>query len=189
MTLVAFVRHAETDWNRAKRIQGHTDIPLNAAGRASLDGRTLPGELREMQCCTSPLLRCRETARLLGFPDARIEPGLTEMRWGDWEGSRLADLRTELGTAMTENESRGLDFRPPGGESPREVAARVRDWLAGLTAPTLAVTHRGVIRAVMSIACDWDMRSKPPVRLDWGAFHLFRTDSSGHPSPVTLNLR
>ena len=100
MTLVAFIRHAETDWNRAKRIQGHTDIPLNATGRASLEGRALPEALTGMQCYSSPLLRCRETASLLGFPDALIEPGLKEMCWGSWEGSRLADLRADLGTAM-----------------------------------------------------------------------------------------
>ncbi len=189
MTLVALIRHAETDWNRAKRIQGHTDIPLNATGRASLEGRSLPEALIGMQCYSSPLLRCRETASLLGFPATRIEPGLKEMCWGSWEGSRLADLRADLGTAMADNESRGLDFRPPGGESPREVAVRVRAWLAGLSVPALAVTHRGVIRAIVSMACDWDMRSKPPVRLDWGAFHLFRTDRTGRPSPVALNLR
>ena len=51
------------------------------------------------------------------------------------------------------------------------------------------MTHRGVIRAIVSMACDWDMRGKLPVRLDWGAFHLFRTDRTGRPSPVALNLR
>lgn len=189
MTLVAFFRHAETDWNRAKRIQGHSDIPLNASGRASLFNRTVPAALKGVACCTSPLLRCRETAALLGFPDAPVARGLVEMSWGDWEGRRLEDLRAEYGQAMADNESRGLDFRPPGGESPREVADRIRVWTAGLTAPVIAVTHRGVIRAAMSMACDWDMRGKPPVRLDWGTFHLFRTDHSGQLRPVALNLR
>ena len=51
----------------------------------------------------------------------------------------LADLRAELGPAMAENEARGLDFRPPGGESPREVQARLKPFLADLAAPTVAV--------------------------------------------------
>ena len=71
---------------------------------------------------------------LLGL-DPRPEPRLVEMAWGEWEGRRLADLRAELGDAMIENEARGLDFRPPGGESPRDVQERLKPLLACLSAP------------------------------------------------------
>jgi probable phosphoglycerate mutase len=125
---------------------------------------------------TSPLARCVETAALLGAPDAPREPRLAEMSWGAWEGRRLAELRAELGAAMRENEARGLDFRPEDGESPREVLARVYGWLTEVSAPTLAITHRGVIRAVLAAATGWDMRGPPPAKLDWSACHLFRVD-------------
>ena len=98
------------------------------------------------------------------------------MSWGDWEGRRLEELRADLGEAMRENEARGLDFRPAGGESPREVLARVSQWLSFLSEPTLAVTHRGVIRVVLAAATGWDMRGAPPAKLDWRAFHLFRVE-------------
>ena len=49
---------------------------------------------------------------------------------------------------MSENEAAGLDFRPAGGESPRDVQDRLLPWLAGLRGPTVAVTHKGVIRAL-----------------------------------------
>ena len=142
-----------------------------------------------MRIVSSPLARCVETAALLGAPHAPREPRLAEMSWGAWEGRRLAELRAELGRAMAENEARGWDFRPDGGESPREVLERVRGWLGALAEPTLAVTHRGVIRAVFASASGWDLLGKPPAKLDWGAVHLFRIAPGGVPSIERLNVR
>ena len=192
MTLLALLRHADTAWSAEGRIQGRSDPPLSAAGRASLAGRRLPEACRGMRVVTSPLARCVETAALLGAPQAQREARIIEMDWGRWQGRRLAELRAELGAAMRENEERGLDFRPDGGESPRQVLARLRGWLAELAAdavPTLAVTHRGVIRAILAAASGWDMRGPPPDRLDWGAFHLFRLAPDGVPGVSQLNLK
>ncbi len=192
MTLLALMRHAETDWNRDKRIQGRTDIPLSAAGRAALLVRTLPAECLGMHAVTSPLARCKETAALLGRADAREEARVIEMHWGAWEGRGLAELRVELGASLKDNEARGLDFSPPGGETPRQVLERVAGWLHEVAAqarPTLAFTHRGVIRAILARAYSWDMLGRPPVRLDWSAIHLFRLDQRGFPRPLRMNLR
>lgn len=188
MTLLALVRHGDTAWSAAGRIQGRADPGLSEAGRAALAAARLPDECRGMRVVTSPLARCVETAALLGAPAAVHEPLISEMAWGEWEGRRLQDLRAELGAAMRENEARGLDFRPPGGESPREVLARVSPWLATLAQPTLAVTHRGVIRVVLAAASGWDMRGPPPAKLDWSAFHLFRIEG-GAPRVERLNLK
>jgi probable phosphoglycerate mutase len=192
MTLLALLRHADTAWSAEGRIQGRADPPLSEEGRASLAGRSLPEACCGMRVVTSPLIRCVETAALLGAPQAPREPRLAEMDWGSWQGRRLAELRSELGAAMRDNEARGLDFRPEGGESPREVLLRLQGWLAELAAeaaPTLAVTHRGVIRAVLAAACGWDMRGPPPARLDWSAFHLFRLAAGGRPSVERLNVK
>lgn len=187
MTLLALLRHGETAWTAEGRIQGRSDPPLSDAGRASLKSLQLPAACRGMRVVTSPLARCVETASLLGAPQAAREPRISEMSWGAWEGRRLEELRAELGEAMRENEARGLDFRPAGGETPREVLARVREWLAEISEPTLAITHRGVIRTVLVAATGWDMRGKPPARLDWNAFHLFRLDR-GKPRIDRLNV-
>ena len=112
-----------------------------------------------------------------------------EMDWGAWQGERLQDLRESLGEPFRQNEDRGLDFRPPGGESPREVMARVRSWLAEQRAPTLAITHRGVIRAVLAAATGWDMLGKPPAKLDWTAVHFFDVDEEGRPRVRQLNVK
>jgi len=189
MTLLGLLRHAETAWNAEGRIQGHTDVSLSEAGRARLRGWTLPAACCGMRAVTSPLSRCVETAALLGIREAAREPRLMEMRWGEWQGETLEGLRTSLGEAMEENEARGLDFRPPGGESPREVMLRVGEWLRELKTPTLAVTHRGVIRAVLALATGWDFRGRPPAKLDWTAVHFFDVDEAGRPSVRELNVK
>ena len=103
----------------------------------------------------------------------------------------VAGLRARLGTEMAMAEAAGLDFRPPGGESPRDVQARVMSLLAEIARsgrPTAAITHKGVIRAVLALATDWDMRGKPPYRLSWSSAHLFRLDEAGWPAVMRLNL-
>src|SRR6266852_6014115 len=174
LILLAMLRHGDTAWSAEGRIQGRSDVPLSDAGRLAVQSVRLPKICAEMRVITSPLARCVETAALLGAPQAAREPRLIETSWGEWEGRRLAEVREELGAAMAQNEARGWDFRPAGGESPREVLAPVRSWLAELSVPTLAITHRGVIRAIYAAAAGWDLRGKPPAKLDWGALQLFR---------------
>ncbi len=187
---LALLRHGETPWSRDKRVQGRTDIGLTEAAAAVLAASRLPPQCDGMQVFTSPLARCVQTASQLGLATAAIEARLVEMAWGQWEGRRLADLRSELGDAMDENEARGWDFMPPGGESPRLVWQRVQPCLAAWAAQgraTLAVTHRGVIRVIFARATGWDMLGKPPAKLDWGALHLFTLDANGTPAISRLN--
>ena len=191
MTRLSLIRHGDTAWNEARRLQGRTDIPLSPRGRARLAGCAVTTELRSARWISSPLRRAVETARLLAGTDAAIEPRLIEMDWGEWEGRTLAELRTDLGAEMAANEARGLDFTPTGGESPRQVQARLRPWLADVAAhgeATVAVTHKGVIRAILALAANWDMMGKPPVKLDWRAAHAFSLDGDGNPAIESVNL-
>jgi len=173
------------------RLQGRTDRPLSPSGRAVVGGMRLPRELTGYRWVSSPLRRAVATAQLLGADGCAIEPRLIEMDWGRWEGCRLEDMRRDLGPAMAANEARGLDFRPDGGESPREVQVRLQPWLAGLAVqaqPTIAVTHKGVIRALLAMATGWDMVGKPPLKLDWAAVHMFAVGSGGELGIDRLNV-
>ena len=168
MTAIALLRHAPTDWNVSGRIQGRTEHALSDAGRAMALSWRLPAALAGWRVVTSPLGRARDTARCMGLETAAIEPRLIEMDWGAWAGATLEDLRSAHGAAMAANEARGLDFRPEGGESPREVSLRLADWLAevaGDGVPVVAIAHRGVQRAALVLACGWDMTGKPPLRI------------------------
>lgn len=188
MIPLVILRHGPTTWNAEKRIQGRSDIALSDTGRDVVRGWHLEPPFRDFDCVVSPLVRARETARILGLEPTRVEPQLIEMNWGDWEGLRLPDLRLELGMEMLENEKRGLDFRPPGGESPRDIQGRLGGWLRNLRQPTVAVSHKGVIRALYALACGWDMRNDPPEKLRDGTAHSFLVDHNGIPSVERLNI-
>lgn len=191
MTLLAAMRHAPTAWNTERRLQGRADIPLAPDSRAALAELRLPAAFAGWRVLSSPLARCMETARALGLTP-EPEPALVEMDWGAWEGETLAALRARLGARMREAEARGLDFRPEGGESPREVQARLRPLLARLAAagePCLAVTHRGVLRALLAAATGWDMTGDAPHELRrHGAIHVFRLAADGTPAIERLDV-
>ena len=180
---LALLRHAATGWNETGRVQGRSDIELSAAGRTQARSWILPAPIDQWRRISSPLARARETASLLTpESDVTIESRLTEMNWGAWEGRTLADLRTELGDEMIRREVAGLDFRAPGGESPREVQARVKPWLAELAGgnqDVLAITHKGVVRAIYALATGWDMTAREPDRFRYPALHLFRVGRDG----------
>jgi probable phosphoglycerate mutase len=132
------------------------------------------------------LRRARETAEILGLDDYLVESALIEMHWGEWEGQVLKPLRRQLGEAMRANERRGLDFCPPGGESPRQVQARLQPWIARLADADQAVgavVHKGIIRCIYALACDWDMRGEAPVDFAWDAIHQFELDANGRLLP------
>lgn len=165
------IRHGRTAWNEQGRMQGRADLPLSPAGRTEVLGWRLPEAWADARWLTSPLCRATETAALLTDRPVGIEPRLIEMDWGAFEGRTLAELRAEAPDAMAANEARGLDFRPSGGESPREVRTRLESLFADLGADpadaaiAVCVTHKGVVRAALSLATGWDMLAKPPLRL------------------------
>jgi len=182
MTAVALLRHAPSDWNEAGLIQGQADRPLSPAGLALAATWRLPAAFASWRVVTSPLQRTQQTARAMGLRNSAPEARLIEMDWGAWSGRSLADLRAELGPAMAANEAAGLDFRPPGGESPREVVGRLSSWLAEVAAdgrPVVAVSHRGVQRAGLVLACGWEMMGKPPLRLARDRLLLLEVDRHG----------
>lgn len=181
------LRHAPTEWNRRGLIQGRRDVPLSDAGRAEAASWRLPAGWEDAACLASPLARTMETARLLRF-EPTPHPALLEMDWGHFEGETLAAIRARLGPAMAENEARGLDFQPEDGESPREVRDRLAAFLPTLGRPTVLVTHKGVLRALLSLATGWTMRNDPPEKLRDGRAHQFELNSAGDLRVVRLNL-
>jgi probable phosphoglycerate mutase len=184
MTALLLVRHAPTPWNEAGRLQGRADPPLSAAGRDALASWRLPIAFIGAPLRSSPLRRARETAAAFG--DAVPEPRLIEMDWGAWEGCRLVDLRRRDPAAMAALEVRGLDLRPPGGERPRDVLARLAELFAELASieRCVLVTHKGVQRAAMALATGWDYRAPPPLRLRTDDALRLRLDARGRPQPA-----
>jgi broad specificity phosphatase PhoE len=139
------VRHGETEWSRARRHTGRTDLPLSAAGEA--EAKALGQHLRGLEVdrvLSSPLARAVDTARLAGFGD-RLETtdALLEFDYGDYEGLTSPEIRAQRP---------GWDlFRDgcPGGETVEAAAARARPLLAELIAAdgrTLLFSHGHQLR-------------------------------------------
>jgi probable phosphoglycerate mutase len=202
MTELLTIRHGPTGWNADGRIQGRTDIPLSPEGRARVQAWRLPAGLArfdgEADWVTSPLLRAAETARLLrgladgaGAADVKADDRLVEMAYGAWEGRLRAEVEAGLRASLGDWGHLGLDFAPPGGESPRRVQARLRPFLAERAAcgrATVAVCHKGVIRALYALATGWAMTTRPPEKVRDDCAHLFSLSADGTPAVVRMNV-
>jgi broad specificity phosphatase PhoE len=141
------IRHAETEWSKAKRHTGLTDIPLTAEGRRH--AATLPERLgghRFAAVFVSPLGRARETAALAGFGDqVQIRDDLHEYDYGDYEG-----ITTD---AIHEQRPGWYLWRDgvPNGETPDAVGARADRIIAEASAvggDVALVAHGHVLRVV-----------------------------------------
>lgn len=172
MTELYLVRHGETDWNRARRIQGASDVPLNGTGReqASMAGSLLA--LRSFDAVySSPLSRARETAEIiaaeLGLPEPKTVGALTERDYGEAEGLTWEEIERRFpeGVAV------------PGRETREAVAWRVVPALLALAAThpgaaLVVVSHGGAIRSVLE-AVDPNTRYG---MITNGSVHSFRVD-------------
>ncbi|WP_314502454.1 histidine phosphatase family protein [uncultured Microbacterium sp.] len=173
MTLLTLVRHGETDWNRDRRIQGSTDIPLNDTGRAQARAAaaTLSGEI----IVSSDLSRARETAQIIaaerGLPDPRTYPELRERSYGEAEGVEAADFLTRWGSWHTA-EIPGAEPWPHVRRRALRALARVVSDARRATAPgaasVIVVTHGALIRELLRHATGGEL---PPdgVRLPNGS--------------------
>lgn len=174
---IVFVRHGETDWNVSGRLQGQTDIPLNARGRDQADavGRALAGSaLKDHRFLASPLGRATETMRrmraAMGLPaDAfAADDRLKEMTFGRWEGLTFAEIRMREPAVMKARDADRWSHVPPGGESYDHVAARVGALVAELDGPTVLVSHGGVARALLATIGGFDRAKLPELHIRQG---------------------
>ena len=155
-----FIRHGETEWNKQKRFQGRTDIALSKKGIGEVSKWRIPDNIEHW--FISPLGRTRQTAAIHNLEPLTIIDDLIEASWGKWEGKILKELRKKNPHSIASIESQGLDMRPPDGETPREVRSRLMRWLNSISVSYHnigIISHRGVIRAALSQATDWDMKS------------------------------
>jgi probable phosphoglycerate mutase len=191
MPTVYYLRHGETDWNVAGRLQGHRDIPLNARGRAQ--GTHCGDILRDLfaqrgrdpaslDYVASPLMRARETMELarraLGLPvdGYAIAPSLTELSFGDWEGFTIRQLHNHDPQRIALREHDKWSFVPPGGESYQMVAARMRGWYESLTRDTVAVAHGGTARGLMAHLGIAKPAAAPLIDIAQGVVYVFEGD-------------
>ena len=190
MTRLALLRHGHTEWNRAGRIQGRSDIPLDADACAELSGYDLPEPWNTASIWSSPLSRAAETAQLVSGQIPNTSEALTEMNWGKWEGQRGTDLIEIPESGYRHIEDWGWEYRPPGGESPAELWARIAPWLATLKSDTLAACHIGIMRVILAKAWRWDFEGPAPFRIKRNRLYVVNLDTmQAEVEPIRLNRK
>ena len=167
------LRHGETEWSRALRHTGRTDLPLTAAGETAAAALAPALAARSIRAAfSSPAQRAVRTASLAGLTDLKQDPDLWEWDYGGYEGRTTADIRAERpGWYLWRDGVIPGDAAHPG-ETITQVAARADAVLARVT-PLLAdgdvalVSHGHLLRV---LTARW-------LRLEPAAGRLFRLDT------------
>jgi probable phosphoglycerate mutase len=173
-------RHGETEWSRARRHTGRSDLPLTAHGEAQATalGARLRG-VRFACVLASPLVRARRTAELAGFGDAlSLDADLVELDYGEYEGRTTDEIRR----ARPDWDLWRDGF--PGGETVAEAAARAEQVLARVRAcegAVLLVGHGHLTRVLAARALGHDPELGRHLALDPATLSIL---GSEHGSPA-----
>ena len=146
------VRHGQSKWNAARRLQGQADIALSDLGKEQADKlRPVIDGIGPCRAISSDLERVRETARRIGAESPKFCERLREIDVGDWTGRVIDEIRVE-------DEAAYLGWRagtssPQGGEVWPEFVERVSTAIEeerqNPCQNLLVVCHGGVIRAIL----------------------------------------
>ncbi|MBM2884493.1 histidine phosphatase family protein [Chromobacterium phragmitis] len=200
VTRFCLVRHGETDWNREYRLQGHTDIPLNATGLAQADQLALAFRAASsfQALYVSDLTRTRQTAAPLQAKlrlAAHYTPQLRERHMGALQGLTYAEAAERIPHVYQRHQTRDPDYDLEGGESLRRFSARILESLADIASrhhgqEVLIVTHGGVLDIIYRAATAKPLADKrdfpiPNAALNWldygsGGWDLRRWADESH---------
>ena len=160
-TRIIAVRHGETAWNVATRIQGQLDIGLNARGRwqAAQVAQALRGEPLQA-VYASDLARAWDTAKTIAQASAvglTAHTGLRERGFGEFEGLTHADIEARWPEHALRWRQRDPHWAPPSGESLAELRDRIRHTVDELASAHVGqqivlVAHGGVLDALYRLA-------------------------------------
>lgn len=197
VTRFGLIRHAETVWNRERRVQGQLDSPLTPEGEQQAErwGRSLQ-PIPWNRILASDTGRAVATAAIINahFNLAiETDPRLRELDWGRWTMRTIARIRAEESEEVEAQEAAGWEFRPPGGESRRQQMERSRQALidAARRWPgdcILVVTHEGVIKSLAHHLCGLAFVASDGVCLQ--PYHLHWLEvAAGRMTLAALNAR
>jgi len=186
ITRFGVMRHAKTEWNQEKRIQGQHNSPLTPEGKQQARewGRLLK-TFSWNRILVSVTGRAFETAGLINgdlqIPIIR-EPRLQEQDWGEWTGKTLDMVKKEFPTVLKAQERAGWDFHPPGGEDRYTVWKRSRKALQEATEKwpgenILVITHEGVIKCLIYRLTGRQFLTTEPSILNPWSLHRIRYEN------------
>ncbi|MDD2553105.1 MAG: histidine phosphatase family protein [Desulfotomaculaceae bacterium] len=173
---IYMIRHGETVWNVASKLQGHANVTLSDNGRrqAELLGRRLAG-LKFDGFYASDLARAYETAGIIAQyhnnHDIKSLPELREINFGRWEGFSINEIQVLYPKEIKQWWKTPLRTRLPGGESLGDVVKRTVTVVKNIVESrsggnVLLVTHGGVIRSVVGTVLGMDLNEHWRLRQD-----------------------
>ena len=186
-TRFVILRHGETEWNVASRIQGHTDSELTALGRrqAQALGKRMAGEPFDV-LVSSDLGRAYNTAGCVsartGHPIVK-DVRLRERSFGVAEGLTYGELDHQFPDAFSRVRETDPDFQIPGGESRRQFQDRVKAAFESLAAEHLGkrvviVCHGGVLAALYRVMHGIAVSAPHPIPIANASFNAVAYDGA-----------
>ncbi len=177
MLTIDLLRHGALEGGIKYR--GAVDDPLTPAGRQAMDQvwQSLAADVDYI--ITSPLNRCAAPARTWAAAsgiDCIIEPRLAEIAYGAWEGKSIAAIQQEYPGMLERWRADPTGMRPPGGESPEELRARLTDWWAEAyeefdDAHILVVAHSGSLRMLIALLRDKPIAYTRSIDMPYACLH------------------
>lgn len=160
------------------KYRGTVDDPLTDAGRDAMDAvwSRVAGEVDLI--VASPRSRCagpaREWAGQQGI-ECIIEPRIAEMHYGDWEGKTAEQIRAEYPGMLEAWRRDPTGMRPPGGESPEELRARLDEWWGEAVRQydgrhLLVVAHSGSLRMLIALALAAPIATTRQLEMPYGCW-------------------
>ncbi|HZV20788.1 MAG TPA: histidine phosphatase family protein [Hyphomicrobiales bacterium] len=159
MPQIYFLRHGQTDYNAAGRIQGTAEVPINAKGQAQAlrNGHVLNeliSDKAQFDFVASPLLRTRQTMEIvrsilgLNPQGYRTDGRLKEIDFGAWGGMTLAEIAATDPENYAKRQADPWNVAPPKGQCFREFYAQTMSWFHEVIRDTIVVAHGGTSRCL-----------------------------------------
>jgi len=196
-TTILLIRHGETAWNAARRLQGHLDIPLNDEGerQARLLATALASEPLDL-IVSSDLMRARQTAQAIATLRAmplREDPGLRERGYGGFEGLLYSEIEQRYPRQFAAWQARDIDGMLPDaptpdgvrhGETFRQFFGRATGAILALGAAhpgqTLAlVAHGGVLECAYRLALGLPLETPRDFKVYNASINRFQLGADG----------
>jgi broad specificity phosphatase PhoE len=174
-TRLILVRHGQTEWNRVRRVQGHTDTSLDKVGRAQAERVARRLEVEGIAAVyASDLKRAQETAQRIAAKrglTVQTSPLFREAHYGLWEGMTVAEIEAQYPEAYRRWREDSLRNRAPEGETLEELQQRALAGAAEILhahggGPVVIVAHGGSIRSLICGLLEWPLASHRQLRLD-----------------------
>jgi alpha-ribazole phosphatase/probable phosphoglycerate mutase len=170
---IYLIRHGQTDWNIAGKIQGTHDIPLNETGRGQALKLAEAMDTRPVaKIFSSPLKRAANTAAMIGERQSTeicSMKQLVEVEFGKWEGLTWAEIQKEYPEEFKGWTDKPEMVSPPGGEALEHIQGRcigawneIRKITAGLEDVAI-VSHGATLKHLFSFMMGYDTKKDPGI--------------------------